>query len=120
MTKQADQERDLFESERSFKLLVENVTDYALYMLDPSGGSRAGIPAAIVSKGMAEPSFGRIKNQIGNLVVGLIMVLVPFSRTVLERTILHVLAGTASGYFPSRPLAGQNSRAFHSLLFWRA
>jgi len=27
----------LFESERSFRLLVEAVTDYALYMLDPSG-----------------------------------------------------------------------------------
>src|ERR1700754_2750170 len=31
------QQRDLFESERSFRLLVEGVTDYALYMLDPSG-----------------------------------------------------------------------------------
>ena len=29
--------RDLFESERSFRLLVEGVADYALYMLDPSG-----------------------------------------------------------------------------------
>ena len=29
--------RDLFESERSFRLLVEGVTDYALYMLDPTG-----------------------------------------------------------------------------------
>ena len=36
-TDQRIQERELFESERSFKLLVENVTDYALYMLDPSG-----------------------------------------------------------------------------------
>src|ERR1700751_5114487 len=31
------QQRDLFESERSFRLLVENVADYALYMLDPTG-----------------------------------------------------------------------------------
>src|SRR6201996_8233657 len=31
------QQRDLFESERSFRLLVEGVVDYALYMLDPSG-----------------------------------------------------------------------------------
>src|ERR1700749_1706196 len=31
------QQRDLFESERSFRLLVEGVADYALYMLDPSG-----------------------------------------------------------------------------------
>jgi PAS domain S-box-containing protein len=30
-------QRDLFESERSFRLLVENVADYALFMLDPSG-----------------------------------------------------------------------------------
>src|SRR3954449_6298901 len=30
-------ERDLFESERNFRLLVEGVTDYALYMLDPTG-----------------------------------------------------------------------------------
>jgi len=29
--------QDLFESERSFRLLVEGVTDYALYMLDPKG-----------------------------------------------------------------------------------
>ncbi|CAN7582624.1 PAS domain S-box protein [Bradyrhizobium sp. LjRoot220] len=32
-----DQQRDLFESERSFRLLVEGVADYALYMLDPAG-----------------------------------------------------------------------------------
>ena len=32
-----DNKRELFESERSFKLLVENVADYALYMLDPTG-----------------------------------------------------------------------------------
>ncbi|MFK4666559.1 PAS domain S-box-containing protein [Bradyrhizobium ottawaense] len=31
------QQRDLFESERSFRLLVEGVADYALYMLDPRG-----------------------------------------------------------------------------------
>ena len=30
-------QRDLFESERSFRLLVEGVSDYALYMLDPTG-----------------------------------------------------------------------------------
>jgi PAS domain S-box-containing protein len=30
-------QRDLLESERLFRLLVEGVTDYALYMLDPSG-----------------------------------------------------------------------------------
>jgi PAS domain S-box-containing protein len=33
----AKQEQDLFESERSFRLLVEGVADYALYMLDPEG-----------------------------------------------------------------------------------
>jgi PAS domain S-box-containing protein len=35
--KDQQQERDLFESERNFRLLVEAVTDYALYMLDPTG-----------------------------------------------------------------------------------
>jgi PAS domain S-box-containing protein len=30
-------EQDLFESERSFRLLVEGVADYAIYMLDPGG-----------------------------------------------------------------------------------
>ena len=35
--KDQQQERDLFESERNFRLLVEGVTDYALYMLDPTG-----------------------------------------------------------------------------------
>jgi PAS domain S-box-containing protein len=33
----AKPEQDLFESERSFRLLVEGVADYALYMLDPRG-----------------------------------------------------------------------------------
>jgi PAS domain S-box-containing protein len=33
----AKQDQDLFESERSFRLLVEGVADYALYMLDPGG-----------------------------------------------------------------------------------
>ncbi|KJC34562.1 histidine kinase [Bradyrhizobium sp. LTSP849] len=37
MFKKSSQLRDLFESERSFRLLVEGVADYALYMLDPSG-----------------------------------------------------------------------------------
>ena len=31
------QEQDFFESERSFRLLVEAVADYAIYMLDPDG-----------------------------------------------------------------------------------
>jgi PAS domain S-box-containing protein len=35
--KDQQQQRDLFESERSFRLLVEGVADYALYMLDPDG-----------------------------------------------------------------------------------
>jgi PAS domain S-box-containing protein len=30
-------ERNLFESERDFRLLVEGITDYAVYMLDPEG-----------------------------------------------------------------------------------
>src|SRR3954468_3342673 len=37
MAKNEKQQRDLFESERSFRLLVEGVVDYALYMLDPTG-----------------------------------------------------------------------------------
>jgi len=35
--KEERRQRDLFESERNFRLLVEGVTDYALYMLDPAG-----------------------------------------------------------------------------------
>src|SRR4029079_10397707 len=35
--KDKQHQRVLFESERSFRLLVENVADYALYMLDPTG-----------------------------------------------------------------------------------
>jgi PAS domain S-box-containing protein len=37
MVQQNRQQRDLFESERSFRLLVEGVADYALFMLDPTG-----------------------------------------------------------------------------------
>ncbi len=37
MAQKDRQHRDLFESERSFRLLVEGVADYALYMLDPTG-----------------------------------------------------------------------------------
>src|SRR6201993_5329672 len=37
MIQNVKQQRDLFESERSFRLLVEGVADYALYMLDPTG-----------------------------------------------------------------------------------
>jgi len=37
LKKDKQQQRDLFESERNFKLLVEGVADYALYMLDPTG-----------------------------------------------------------------------------------
>src|SRR6476646_952263 len=35
--KDQQQQRDLYESERNFRLLVEGVADYALYMLDPDG-----------------------------------------------------------------------------------
>jgi PAS domain S-box-containing protein len=35
--KDRQRQRDLFESERNFRLLVEGVADYALYMLDPTG-----------------------------------------------------------------------------------
>ena len=37
MAKKAGRRRDLFESERKFRLLVEGVTDYAIYLLDPDG-----------------------------------------------------------------------------------
>lgn len=37
MVEKFSQQRDLFESERSFRLLVDGVADYALYMLDPTG-----------------------------------------------------------------------------------
>jgi PAS domain S-box-containing protein len=37
MAQNERQQRDLFESERNFRLLVECVADYALYMLDPTG-----------------------------------------------------------------------------------
>jgi PAS domain S-box-containing protein len=37
MVQQNRQQRDLFESERSFRLLVEGDADYALFMLDPRG-----------------------------------------------------------------------------------
>src|SRR5271165_1641614 len=37
MVQNIRQQRDLFESERGFRLLVEGVADYALYMLDPTG-----------------------------------------------------------------------------------
>jgi PAS domain S-box-containing protein len=30
-------QRDVYESERNFRLLVEGITDYAIYMLDPKG-----------------------------------------------------------------------------------
>ena len=35
--KEKQRQRDLFESARNFRLLIEGVTDYALYMLDPAG-----------------------------------------------------------------------------------
>ena len=35
--KDKKKQRDIFESERNFRLLVEGVVDYALYMLDPAG-----------------------------------------------------------------------------------
>ena len=37
MAKRAGRKRGLFDSERRFRILVQGVTDYAIYMLDPSG-----------------------------------------------------------------------------------
>src|SRR5216684_7473004 len=37
MVQNGPQQRSLFDSERRFRLLVEGVVDYAIYMLDPHG-----------------------------------------------------------------------------------
>ena len=37
MVQNSTQQRSLFDSERRFRLLVEGVIDYAIYMLDPDG-----------------------------------------------------------------------------------
>src|ERR1700753_2469173 len=37
MAKSEKLERELFESERKFRLLVQGITDYAIFMLDPDG-----------------------------------------------------------------------------------
>jgi PAS domain S-box-containing protein len=37
MTRSKKLEQNLYESERNFRLLVEGITDYAIYMLDPEG-----------------------------------------------------------------------------------
>ena len=37
MARNGTPQRGLFESERRFRLLVEGVVDYAIYMLDPDG-----------------------------------------------------------------------------------
>jgi len=37
MVQNSTQRRSLFDSERRFRLLVEGVVDYAIYMLDPDG-----------------------------------------------------------------------------------
>ena len=37
MSENPNLKRDLFESERNFRLLVSGITDYAIYMLDPDG-----------------------------------------------------------------------------------
>jgi PAS domain S-box-containing protein len=49
----------LYESERRFRLLVEGVTDYAIYMLDPSG---------IITNWNAGAQ--RMKGYVGNEIVG--------------------------------------------------
>jgi len=54
------QQRDLFESERNFRLMVEGVADYALYMLDPSGTITSWNTGAQRIKGYApEEILGR-------------------------------------------------------------
>ena len=55
-------ERDLFESERSFRLLVEGVADYALYMLDPDRDRdqleyRRAAHQGLFARGNRRPAF---------------------------------------------------------------
>ncbi len=52
VTEQHVAQTALLETERRFRLLVEGVTDYAIYMLDPSGRGRSiGMPGAERLKG---------------------------------------------------------------------
>ena len=55
------QTRDLFESERSFRLLVENVADYALYVLDPTGIITSWNVGGERIKGYSADEIGRLR-----------------------------------------------------------
>ena len=62
MTKPADSERSLFESERAFRLLVQGVVDYAICMLGPTGivvswNAGAGRIKATASKRLSDGIF---------------------------------------------------------------
>src|SRR5271154_2298551 len=60
MAQKETRQRNLFESERSFRLLVEGVADYALYMLDPTGRVTSWNTGAQRIKGYApEEILGR-------------------------------------------------------------
>ena len=53
ITQRREAERELVEQERRFKLLVEGVRDYAMYMLDPQGRVRTWNAGAERNKGYA-------------------------------------------------------------------
>ena len=55
--KDKQRQMDLFESERSFRLLVEGVADYALFMLDPGGIVTSWNIGAQRIKGYAPPEI---------------------------------------------------------------
>jgi len=54
ITDRRDRDRQLFESEQRFKLLVQGVTDYAIYMLDTQGRITNWNPGAQAIKGYSE------------------------------------------------------------------
>jgi PAS domain S-box-containing protein len=55
MTEQRDAQLAALESERQFRLLVQGVTDYAIYMLDPDGKITNWNTGATRIKGYSEP-----------------------------------------------------------------
>ncbi|HEY4171750.1 MAG TPA: PAS domain S-box protein [Rhodopila sp.] len=57
MTEQRAAQLAARESERHFRLLVEGVTDYAIYMLDPDGNVTSWNPGAERIKGYAAPEI---------------------------------------------------------------
>jgi PAS domain S-box-containing protein len=54
LTQRREAERALYESEQRFRMLVQGVRDYAIYMLDPDGRVTNWNPGAETIKGYAE------------------------------------------------------------------